>query len=405
MNLFTQTADFTPTRHAALQRLAVFVPNAGSKYADKRNFDFGVDNRSNISALSPHIRHRLVSEHQVCAEVLKVFAPSTAEKFIQEVFWRTYWKGWLEMRPQLWSRYNTELGEALTQIERNSGLRKAYDRAIAGNTGHDAFDHWAQELVETGYLHNHARMWFASIWIFTLRLPWQLGADFFYRHLMDGDPASNTLSWRWVAGLQTRGKTYLARSSNIAEYTEARFRPEGLAREANPLEWDNPPAASQIQYRGAPSGAKSLLLVTEEDCAPEVPKGAAGFITWQLTHERATLPVGETVHAFATGALADASERLAKTVPGHGAFEGLDAIENLITTAQTLDVKELVTMHAAVGPVADALKALEQAAKPHGIVIRSIVRQWDRLAWPHASRGFFNLKENIPELLRMNHLL
>jgi deoxyribodipyrimidine photo-lyase len=65
-----------------------------------------------------------------------------------------------------------------------------------------------QELVETGYLHNHARMWFASIWIFTLRLPWELGADFFLRHLLDGDAASNTLSWRWVAGLHTKGKHY-----------------------------------------------------------------------------------------------------------------------------------------------------------------------------------------------------
>jgi deoxyribodipyrimidine photo-lyase len=405
MDLLTRSADFTPTRQAALHRLAAFVPNAGSKYADKRNFDFGPDNRSNISALSPHIRHRLISEHEVCAEVLKVFAASTAEKFIQEVFWRTYWKGWLEMRPALWTRYNTELSEALTQVKGNSGLRKTYERAIAGNTGNEAFDTWAQELVETGYLHNHARMWFASIWIFTLRLPWQLGADFFYRHLMDGDPASNTLSWRWVAGLQTRGKTYLARSSNIAEYTNGRFRPDGLAREANPLEWDNPPSAAPLHYRAAPSGAPSLLLVTEEDCNPDVPKGTAGFVTWQLTSERSVLPVCETVQAFVSGALADASGRLSKTLPGHGAFEGAGAIDNLIATAKTLDLQEIVTMHATVGPVADALKTFEQAAKPHGIELKSIVRDWDRFAWPHASRGFFNLKENIPELLRLNHLL
>jgi deoxyribodipyrimidine photo-lyase len=405
MDLLTRNPDFTPTRQAALQRLAAFVPNAGSKYADKRNFDFGPDNRSNISALSPHIRHRLISEHEVCAEILKVFAASTAEKFIQEVFWRTYWKGWLEMRPALWSRYNSELGEALTQVERNSGLRKTYERAVTGNTGNEAFDTWAQELVETGYLHNHTRMWFASIWIFTLRLPWQLGADFFYRHLMDGDPASNTLSWRWVAGLQTRGKTYLARASNIAEYTEGRFRPDGLAREANPLEWDNPPSASSIQYRGAPSGAPSLLLVTEEDCAPVVPKGTVGFVTWQLTGERSVLPVGEKAHAFATGALIDAAARLSKELSGHGALEGTDAIADLIETAKSLGVIEIVSMHAPVGPVADALNQLEQSAKPHGIALKCAVREWDRLAWPHAARGFFNLKENIPELLRLNHLL
>ena len=98
-----------------------------------------------------------------------------------------------------------------------------------GATGIDCFDAWARELVATGYLHNHARMWFASIWIFTLRLPWELGADFFLRHLIDGDPASNTLSWRWVAGLQTAGKTYLATAENIARFTGGRFAPQGLA--------------------------------------------------------------------------------------------------------------------------------------------------------------------------------
>ena len=71
--------------------------------------------------------------------------------------------------------------------------------------------------------------------IFTLRLPWQLGADFFLRHLVDADPASNTLSWRWTAGLQTRGKTYLATAGNIARYTDGRFQPKGLARCAEAL--------------------------------------------------------------------------------------------------------------------------------------------------------------------------
>jgi deoxyribodipyrimidine photo-lyase len=66
-------------------------------------------------------------------------------------------------------------------------------------------------------------MWFASIWIFTLGLPWRIGADFFYRHLLDGDAASNTLSWRWVAGLHTRGKAYAAESWNIEKFTGGRF--------------------------------------------------------------------------------------------------------------------------------------------------------------------------------------
>ena len=66
-------------------------------------------------------------------------------------------------------------------------------------------------------------MWFASIWIHTLELQWELGADFFLKHLLDGDPASNTLSWRWVAGIHTKGKNYIARKSNIEKYSNIKM--------------------------------------------------------------------------------------------------------------------------------------------------------------------------------------
>ena len=79
-------------------------------------------------------------------------------------------------------------------------------------------------------------MWFASIWIFTLNLPWELGARFFMKYLFDGDAASNTLSWRWVAGIQTQGKNYLARESNIRKFTNQRYMNTSLNENALPLE-------------------------------------------------------------------------------------------------------------------------------------------------------------------------
>ena len=192
---------------AALARLARFVPHAGRDYASRRNLDLGPGRHSHVSTLSPYIRQRMVTEAEVLQAVLARHGPQAAAKFVQEVFWRSSWKGWLEMRPAVWTQHVAERQTAWNAVQTQAGLRRSWEDACQGRTGIDAFDHWAGELTQTGYLHDHARMGFASIWIFTLRLLWALGADFFLRHLLDGDPASNTLGWRWVAGLQTRGKT------------------------------------------------------------------------------------------------------------------------------------------------------------------------------------------------------
>ena len=90
---------------------------------------------------------------------------------MQEVFWRVYWKGWLEHRPKVWEDYYNYQPKEINSDKLN--------KAIEGNTGIDCFDSWVSELTNNNYLHNHTRMWFASIWIFTLKLPWQLGANFF----------------------------------------------------------------------------------------------------------------------------------------------------------------------------------------------------------------------------------
>jgi deoxyribodipyrimidine photo-lyase len=170
-----------------------FTPRMGRRYTSGRNTDHGPGGHLAVSTLSPYIRRRLVLEQDVVAAAVSAHGVEGAEKFIQEVIWRGYFKGWLELRPAVWQSYRTGLESDLAAIERDRRLRRDLARAEEGETGLDCFDAWARELVETGYLHNHARMWFASIWIFTFGLPWRLGADFFLRHLLDGDPASNTL--------------------------------------------------------------------------------------------------------------------------------------------------------------------------------------------------------------------
>ena len=93
------TRDFEPTRTAALEKLARFVPHAGADYAKGRNYDLGPGRHNWVSTLSPYLRHRLITETEVLEAVLARHSLRAAEKFVQEVFWRTYWKGWLELRP------------------------------------------------------------------------------------------------------------------------------------------------------------------------------------------------------------------------------------------------------------------------------------------------------------------
>ena len=228
---------FEASRAKAIEKLNHFVENNLSEYSKLRNFDFGPDNRSNISCLSPYITHGVINELEVIDKSLKKFSFAKNEKFIQEVLWRTYWKGWLELRPNVWSDYLLELNNLRNELKDNQN----YLNAIEGKTDLECFNEWVNELKENNYLHNHTRMWFASIWIFTLELPWQLGAEFFMQHLYDGDAASNTLGWRWVAGIQTQGKHYLASEWNIRKFTNNRFKNIKLNENA-------PPKVSEKSY-------------------------------------------------------------------------------------------------------------------------------------------------------------
>ncbi|MCG6122073.1 MAG: deoxyribodipyrimidine photolyase [Microvirga sp.] len=398
---------FPPSRAEALERLARFLPHAGRDYAATRNADHGPGRRENVSTLSPYIRRRLLTEEEVVAAVLRRHSFQAAEKFVQEAFWRTYWKGWLELRPAVHERYMRGLARALAEMRDSDRLRARYDAATAGATGIEGFDDWARELVATGYLHNHARMWFASIWIFTLRLPWELGADFFMRHLLDGDPASNTLSWRWVGGLQTQGKTYLARADNIARYTDGRFSPKGLAETAHPPPPEPHPPPRPLPPPDAPPEGPVALLVTEEDCFVETldfGRARVSAIGIARTSEGLSPAiVSEHVHAFAQGALDDAAARASARfdAPAHGVPLTAGALADL---ARGAGADTIVTAYPPVGPTAEALSRLEPALAEEGVRLVRVMRPFDARAWPHATRGFFQFRERIPVLIAQGGL-
>ena len=370
--------QFVMTREAALRQLQAVTSRLGRVYASERNTDAGPDADATTTALSPYLRRRLLLEEEVVAAAMAAHG-SGAYKFVSEVFWRTYFKGFLETHPDIWDRYVSDLGAEQEKLASSSGLRHVYRKAVDGETGIGCFDEWAQELTATGWLHNHTRMWFASIWIFTLRLPWTLGADFFLRHLLDGDPASNTLSWRWVAGLHTRGRVYAARAENIQRYTGGRHSPIGLNENPEPLEEATAATTCKLPSAGTVPDGDVALLLHLDDLHPEsLPLGSAhvACVAGLVAH---TPGATEAVRRADAQAMADALDRARSHFgcPAAAVEAGWD------------DGLPVVAAWAPVGPSASAL--------PSGCTL--IRRPWDEMAWPRATRGFYNLKSAIPGIL------
>jgi hypothetical protein len=389
-----------PQRAAALARLDEFLASGATCYAEARNYVR--PGHPDVSRLSPWVQRRLLTEEEIVRVTLARHPFSTVEKFVQEVWWRSYWKGWLEQRPAAWTRAQTAAGEQLAALDRHD--RTNYDAAVAGRTGLAGFDDWARELVATGYLHNHARMWFASIWIFTLRLPWELGADFFWRHLLDGDAASNTLSWRWVAGLQTAGKTYLATAANIARYTEGRviLPTHALAPTATPLPATPlPRVALDSASADAPRLESDIgLWLHPEDLTLEASELAALqpralYARWP--HDVATRAGwAAPVVAFSRAALLDGAARAATHF--QISAETGDAPQlaaDLAAWAEREGLRQLVAFRPFVGPWLEAVPALQEQLAARGVTLRLVRREWDRRWFPHATRGYFPFWEAV----------
>ncbi len=383
-----------PTRADGLRRLTEFAPRMGRAYAAGRNTDPGPGARRDVSLLSAHVRHRLLLEGELVGTAVGQHGPVATEKFIQEVFWRSYWKGFLQLRPTMWAEYRARVAEEQDALLTQGGRRRAVEQAMAGATGITCFDAWAHELVETGWLHNHARMWFASIWIFTLRLPWPLGAEFFRHHLKDADAASNTLSWRWVAGIQTPGKHYLARAENIARHTEGRFDPRGqLDEDAAPLDEPPPPSARPLAPADPLPEGPAALLLHEEDLHPEsLPPSRVAALA-----ALAPAPRAEAAQAFTRAALEDGLARASARFGLEGDMLPPDAIAEW---AASTGARAVLAPEPAIGETADTLDVLRPALAARGITLHLWRRPWDSACWPLARRGFFPFRENIPRLIQ-----
>ena len=393
---------FIPTRDAALARMEEFLPAAG-RYAADRNFVR--PGHPNISRLSPWVQKRLLLEEEVAAAARERWPFEAVEKFVQEVYWRTYWKGWLEQRPEAWSRWVEAVPRLRAAL--SAEQRSTLEAALAGRTSIAGFDDWAKELVDTGYLHNHARMWFASIWIFTLKLPWELGAAFFYEHLLDGDVASNTLSWRWVAGLQTPGKTYVAKADNIAFYTDGENAPAASQLASAPFAIKEEPLPKVVAWVEDAAQVASLktcerlgLWLHPEDLAVE--QGELAGLKIQAIN--AAWPTGlstragwsEKVSVWTQAALRDGAPRAGNHFGAEvSSGETPDLATSLVEWAKQNRLQAVVACRPFVGPWLTEAHTIESALASAGIRVIWRRRAWDAEHFPHATRGYFPFWERV----------
>ena len=376
--------NFKPSRSFAIEKLNKFIDQELINYSRLRNFDYGPNKRSNVSCVSPYITHGIISELEVINKCLKKYSFIKNEKFIQEILWRVYWKGWLELRPKVWSDYL----DNLKTFRKNFKDDQNYLSAIEGKTSIECFNYWVNELKEYNYLHNHVRMWFASIWIFTLNLPWQLGAEFFMQHLYDGDAASNTLGWRWVAGIQTRGKNYLASEWNIKKFSNNRFNKIKLNEKSPTKICEKIYSVDEHNFLNPTFLKEKNLLIFENNLCFETTdyknQNFKKIFLISNNNENKEIKLSEKVIKFKDSLFEDQKKRL----------------EEKSIQCEILDISEIKNLddvYALYPNVGENLYYLRLKGFNN---IKFLYRKLDQFSWQYCNKGFFNFKNYIPKIIQ-----
>ena len=376
--------NFPISRKNILKKLDNFIENNILDYTKSRNFDFGIQNRKNTSCLSPYVSHGIISETEIINKVLKKHLFNKTEKFIQEVLWRIYWRGWLELRPMVWNDYLIKLKVLNEEYKTN----KNYLNAIKGETNIQCFNDWVNELKETNYLHNHTRMWFASIWIFTLELPWELGAEFFLKHLYDGDSASNTLGWRWVAGIQTPGKHYVASEWNIKKFTNNRYEKIRLNESAVPIKNNKTYTISKKDFINPKIDDGKILLIFDNNLSFEFSdfrdKKFKKILIVNSNEDRKIL-LSDNIVKFKESLFQDQLDRLKKF--------SIDCEVIKIKDIKQIN-ENIYALYPSVGENLDFVVSNKLQN------IQFLYRKIDQFSWKYCTKGFFNFKNYIPQIIQ-----
>ena len=350
-------------------------------YGFYRNYDNGPQAVNFVSGISKFISHRILLEYSIINEVLEKYSSKNVNKFIEEVYWRIYWKGWLENRPSVWNNFVNKHNDAFNY--------KIYEQAITGDTEISFFNSWIHELKEYNYLHNHTRMWFASTWIFNLGLPWELGAKFFMEHLFDGDAASNTLSWRWVAGLHTKGKKYLFTPKNLSKFSNNRFNTKAINNKEIDLFDEFIPEFDESVYSYSMEKRSKKLILFENDLHIKTLKDLVNqyqdvFLV-VLDEKDRRIRISKKVLNF--------KELLSSEFASH--FPNIQNIKSSMLHEKLINIGNIDVLYPGVGENLDFLKRYKTQ---NDLNINYLARKEDLFSWKFAKKGFFKFKENIPTI-------
>ena len=358
-----------------------FLSTKIKDYDSFRNYDFGPQEINYVSKISPFITHRVLLEYQIIKDIKLKYKSNTINKFIEEVYWRIYWKGVLENKPCIWENF----------IKKNIDNYDydLYINAINGETNISYFNSWVKELKTYNYLHNHTRMWFASTWIFSLGLPWELGARLFFEYLYDGDAASNLLSWRWVGGLQTKGKRYLFSPQNLKKFSNGRFSTKNISNQDILLEDDFEIIFSNQIYQSNMSKSSNNLIMFENDLNANSLKNIVSkynkVFLISLDNKHRQILISDSVAQFKQNLMDEFSMK----------FSNIEKISSVELKDKLKGILSVDLIYPSVG---DNLDFIKQFQKDNKITVKNLVRPEDLFAWKFAKKGFFKFKQNIPTI-------
>ncbi len=258
-----------------------------------------------------------------------------------------------------------------------------------GKTNINCFNYWVDELKKYNYLHNHTRMWFASIWIFTLELPWQLGAEFFMKHLFDGDSASNTLGWRWVAGIQTKGKHYSAQAWNIKKFTNNKFDKIKLNENSLPKTDGREYSIINKEFIDNAISEEKKLLVFDNNLSFEntefANKNFKKIFLVLNGNETRKIKLSEKVLNFKKFLIHDQEIRL-KQKSISCEIINIEELKNIN--------EDIYALYPSVGENLDYINSINIKN------IKFLYRKIDKYSWKFCNKGFFNFKNYIPKIVQ-----